>query len=95
VLEAVIVLPARLPDLFPVLNVLLCTPIFGLVWLWSIKRGWEVQWALGGLGGGLLGGSRKTGLKSKGESEGETLKMTRVGNANGNGNVSGGAQVRL
>ncbi|KAI0768999.1 ALG6, ALG8 glycosyltransferase family-domain-containing protein [Trametes elegans] len=42
--------PARLPDLFPVLNVLVSTPVFALVWLWSIKRGVEVSWALGGLG---------------------------------------------
>ncbi|KAI0822226.1 glucosyltransferase [Trametes gibbosa] len=42
--------PANLPDLFPVLNVLVSTPIFALVWLWSIKRGIEVSWALGGLG---------------------------------------------
>ncbi|KZT73712.1 glycosyltransferase family 57 protein [Daedalea quercina L-15889] len=42
--------PARYPDLFPVLNVLLSTPVFGLVWLWSIRRSVEVSWALGGLG---------------------------------------------
>ncbi|KAI0670836.1 glucosyltransferase [Trametes maxima] len=42
--------PARLPDIFPVLNVLVSTPVFALVWLWSIKRGVEVSWALGGLG---------------------------------------------
>ncbi|KAH9891589.1 ALG6, ALG8 glycosyltransferase family-domain-containing protein [Cubamyces lactineus] len=42
--------PARLPDLFPVLNVLVSTPVFALVWLWCIKRGVEVSWALGGLG---------------------------------------------
>ncbi|KAH9936376.1 ALG6, ALG8 glycosyltransferase family-domain-containing protein [Fomitopsis serialis] len=44
--------PARYPDLFPVLNVLLSTPVFGLVWLWSIRRGVEVSWALGGPGPG-------------------------------------------
>ncbi|TBU44475.1 glucosyltransferase [Dichomitus squalens] len=42
--------PARLPDIFPVLNVLISTPVFALVWLWSIKRGVEVSWAIGGLG---------------------------------------------
>ncbi|OJT15238.1 Dolichyl pyrophosphate Man9GlcNAc2 alpha-1,3-glucosyltransferase [Trametes pubescens] len=42
--------PARLPDLFPVLNVLVSTPVFAIVWLWSIKRGVEVSWALSGLG---------------------------------------------
>ncbi len=42
--------PSRYPDLFPVLNVLISTPVFVLVWLWSIKSGIEVGWALGGLG---------------------------------------------
>jgi alpha-1,3-glucosyltransferase len=49
VLELVFTPPAHLPDIFPVLNVLACTPVFVLTWLWSIKRGFEVQWALGGL----------------------------------------------
>ncbi|KAI0729617.1 glycosyltransferase family 57 protein [Fomitopsis betulina] len=44
--------PTRYPDLFPVLNVLLSTPVFGLVWLWSIRRGIEVSWSFGGLGQG-------------------------------------------
>ncbi|KAL1950330.1 hypothetical protein VTO73DRAFT_5454 [Trametes versicolor] len=48
--EALFTPPARLPDLFPVLNVLVSTPVFALVWLWSIKRGVEVSWTLGGLG---------------------------------------------
>lgn len=42
--------PPRLPDIFPVLNVLVSTPVFVLVWLWGIKRGIEVSWTLGGLG---------------------------------------------
>lgn len=50
ILELLISPPARFPDLFPVLNVLISTPIFALTWLWSIKRGVEVSWALGGLG---------------------------------------------
>ncbi|KAH9841629.1 glycosyltransferase family 57 protein [Rhodofomes roseus] len=50
VLELLFSPPARYPDLFPVLNVLLSTPVFGLAWLWSIRRGVEVSWALGGLG---------------------------------------------
>ena len=29
---------------------LVSTPVFVLVWLWSIKRGIEVSWTLGGLG---------------------------------------------
>ncbi|KAF9779622.1 glucosyltransferase [Thelephora terrestris] len=50
-LEFFIQPPARYPDLFPVLNVLVSTPVFGLVWLWSIKSGVEVGWAIAGLGG--------------------------------------------
>ncbi|KAF9220297.1 hypothetical protein BS17DRAFT_787870 [Gyrodon lividus] len=49
--ELVVAPPARYPDLFPVLNVLVSTPVFGLIWLWSIKRGIEVGWAMGGLPG--------------------------------------------
>lgn len=33
------------------LNVLISTPVFVVAWLWSIKCGIEVGWALGGLGG--------------------------------------------
>ncbi|KAJ7459872.1 glycosyltransferase family 57 protein [Mycena latifolia] len=50
VLELLISPPVRYPDLFPVLNVLISTPVFVLVWLWSIKCGVETNWALGGLG---------------------------------------------
>ncbi|KAJ6613312.1 glucosyltransferase [Mycena sp. CBHHK59/15] len=50
ILELLISPPTRYPDLFPVLNVLISTPVFILVWLWSIKCGIEVSWALGGLG---------------------------------------------
>ncbi|KAG2368691.1 ALG6, ALG8 glycosyltransferase family-domain-containing protein [Suillus spraguei] len=49
--ELAVTPPARYPDLFPVLNVLICTPIFGLIWLWSIKRSAEVGWAVSGLPG--------------------------------------------
>jgi alpha-1,3-glucosyltransferase len=38
---------SRYPDLFAVLNVLLCTPCLVLVWLWSIKRQIEVGLASG------------------------------------------------
>ncbi|KAK7048375.1 DNA replication helicase [Favolaschia claudopus] len=48
-LELLILPPARYPDLFPVLNVLISTPVFMLVWLWSIKSGFETSWALGGM----------------------------------------------
>jgi alpha-1,3-glucosyltransferase len=50
VLELLITPPARYPDLFAVLNVLISTPVFVLVWLWSIKCGLEMTWAMGGLG---------------------------------------------
>lgn len=48
--EFILPAPARYPDIFPVLNVLISTPVFILAWLWSIKNGIEVGWALGGLG---------------------------------------------
>ncbi|KAF9645754.1 ALG6, ALG8 glycosyltransferase, partial [Thelephora ganbajun] len=54
-LELVVHPPARYPDLFPVLNVLVSTPVLGLIWLWSIKSGIEVGWAIAGLGGGNAG----------------------------------------
>jgi len=50
-LELLIPPPSRYPDIFPVLNVLISTPVFVLVWLWSIKCGVEIGWALGGLPG--------------------------------------------
>ncbi|KAK7056856.1 Glucosyltransferase-like protein [Paramarasmius palmivorus] len=50
-LEMVVTPPERYPDLFPVLNVLVSTPVFALTWLWSIKSCVEVGWAIGGLGG--------------------------------------------
>ena len=56
VLEFLMPAPARYPDLYPVLNVLISTPVFVLTWLWSMKRGLEARWALGSLGGGGGGG---------------------------------------
>lgn len=50
-LEFIIPPPARYPDIYPVLNVIISTPVFALIWLWSIKCGLEVTWALGGIGG--------------------------------------------
>lgn len=38
---------SRYPDLFAVLNVLLTMPVFGVIWLWSIKRQLEVGFACG------------------------------------------------
>ncbi|PWN43940.1 ALG6, ALG8 glycosyltransferase [Ceraceosorus guamensis] len=32
----------RYPDIHPVLNVLLCTPLFGLIWVWAVARQVEV-----------------------------------------------------
>ncbi|KAJ7600668.1 glucosyltransferase [Mycena floridula] len=55
-LELVLTPPSRYPDLFPVLNVLASTPIFGLTWIWSIKCCIEVGWAMGGIGGSRLKG---------------------------------------
>ncbi|KAF8627459.1 hypothetical protein AX17_006272 [Amanita inopinata Kibby_2008] len=49
-LEMIVTPPKRYPDLFPVLNVLVCTPVFVLAWLWSIKSGMEVGWTVGGVG---------------------------------------------
>ena len=49
-MELIVSPPLRFPDLYAVLNVLVCTPVFVLTWLWSIKSGIEVAWALGGLG---------------------------------------------
>lgn len=50
VLELVVTPPRRYPDLFPVLNVLVSTPVLVLAWLWSIKSGMEVAWTVGGVG---------------------------------------------
>jgi alpha-1,3-glucosyltransferase len=47
-LEMVVTPPARYPDLFPALNILVSTPVFGLIWLWSIKGGIQVSWAIAG-----------------------------------------------
>jgi hypothetical protein len=45
--------PASLPDLYTVLNILLSAGIFGLSWLWSIKRLVEISWAMGPLGSSI------------------------------------------
>lgn len=41
--------PARYPDLYPVLNVLLCSGIFGLSLLWGLKKQLEAGWGISGL----------------------------------------------
>ncbi|KAJ3864801.1 glycosyltransferase family 57 protein [Lentinula novae-zelandiae] len=47
-LELIVAPPARYPDLFPVLNVLISTPVFVCLWLWSIKCCVQVSWAITG-----------------------------------------------
>ncbi|KAG8860864.1 Glucosyltransferase-like protein [Tulasnella sp. 330] len=49
--ESIFTPPARYPDLFPVLNVLLSGTVFGLAWLWGMKKQLEEGWAIAGLGG--------------------------------------------
>ncbi|KAF5360802.1 hypothetical protein D9756_004908 [Leucocoprinus leucothites] len=60
--EMIVNPPARYPDIYPVLNVLISTPVFALAWLWSIKCGFQVGWAVGGLGSS----STSTSSASKG-----------------------------
>jgi len=64
--------PARYPDLFPVLNVLLSTPVFVFTWLWSIKSIIEAGWTAGGLsvGGEPKEKEKKGGLSMRFPSEG-------------------------
>lgn len=47
--ELVYVPPSRYPDLFPVLNAVLCAGVFGIAYLWSLKRLVELSWAMGSL----------------------------------------------
>lgn len=42
--------PARYPDIYVVLNVLVSFGVFGLAWLWGIKKLLEGAWAIGGIG---------------------------------------------
>ena len=48
-LELVYHPPARYPALYPVLNVLLSTPVFFFTLLWSIKSIIQARWTVGGL----------------------------------------------
>ena len=52
--------PSRYPDLIAILNVLISTPVFVLTWLWSIKCGVQVSWALSGLGGSISSASKSS-----------------------------------
>lgn len=54
--------PSHLPDLYAVLNVLVSASVFGMVYLWSVKRGVEVGWALSGLGSSASGEKRVNGV---------------------------------
>lgn len=42
--------PARYPDIYVVLNVLVSFGVFGLAWLWGLKKLLEGAWAIGGIG---------------------------------------------
>ncbi|KAF8333559.1 glucosyltransferase [Cantharellus anzutake] len=46
ILEVFLAPPVRYPDLYVVLNVVLCTAIFGMCWLWGMKRQLEVGWSI-------------------------------------------------
>ena len=50
IFELILSPPMRYPDLYVVLNVLVCAPIFGVTWIWSIKRSTEVTWGVSGVG---------------------------------------------
>lgn len=84
-LELVVTPPARYPDLFPVLNVLICTPIFGLIWLWSIKRSAEVSWAISGLPGKR---------EKEGPSSASAISATSSSPAFGHSSIRGETGVR-
>ncbi|KAI0648106.1 glucosyltransferase [Trametes meyenii] len=85
VAEFVFAPPARLPDIYPVLNVLVSTPIFALVWLWSIKRGVEVSWALGGLGSRS---SNNASTKKPSPFPSDDLSGVGLGSADGSARVN-------
>jgi len=75
-LEMVVTPPARYPDLFPVLNVLISTPVFGLIWLWSIKRGIQVSWAITGLPRSRTDGKIKLAKDGGHDSDNEPASAT-------------------
>ncbi|KAF8123074.1 glucosyltransferase [Mycena galopus ATCC 62051] len=85
VLELLITPPARYPDLFAVLNVLISTPVFVLVWLWSIKCGLEISWAVGGLGS-VVSRPHRTSLVGDDEKPAPSTKsrpVSSIGSAQG------------
>ncbi|KAF7346335.1 Glycosyltransferase family 57 protein [Mycena sanguinolenta] len=85
VLELLMLPPARYPDLFAVLNVLISTPVFVLVWLWSIKCGVEMSWAVGGLGNAVSRPHRSSlvGDDEKPVSAGKARSVSSIGSAQG------------
>ncbi len=59
---SVIQLPRSYPDLYVVFNVLLSFAVFGIAWLWGMRKLLEGAWGLGGFG---LGSSKRhKGLKA-------------------------------
>ncbi|KDR82818.1 hypothetical protein GALMADRAFT_851446 [Galerina marginata CBS 339.88] len=78
--ELVLPPPARYPDIYPVLNVLISTPVFFLAWLWSIKCGVEVSWAVGGLSGS---GSSRSHSSTAASASGSTRPSEDDGAAQG------------
>lgn len=86
IMELIIPPPSRYPDLYPVLNVLVCTPVFVLTWLWSIKSGIEVGWALGGLGSGSaterrssIGSEASSNEVKVGQGHGRSVSLSLLG----------------
>ncbi|RDB17831.1 Dolichyl pyrophosphate Man9GlcNAc2 alpha-1,3-glucosyltransferase [Hypsizygus marmoreus] len=86
VLEFIFAPPSRYPDIYPVLNVLISTPVFVLTWLWSIKCGIEVGGGLGS-GGGVAGERRPPSVSEH--------SVTADGAATGSFRQMGGRAVSL
>lgn len=95
VLEGLFSPPARYPDLFPVLNVLISTPVFALVWLWSIRRGVEVGWALGGLGSKSTSDTKPAAKKEANGHEGTASISAATNDHVGIGRETGARTVSL
>ncbi|KAF8552018.1 hypothetical protein OG21DRAFT_206018 [Imleria badia] len=93
--EMVVPPPARYPDLFPVLNVLVSTPVFGLIWLWSIKRSIQVSWAIAGLPGSRTDGKIKPAKDGAQESDHEHANATARRSVGGNRRDAGMRAVSL
>jgi alpha-1,3-glucosyltransferase len=93
--ELLVTPPARYPDLFPVLNVLVSAPVFGLAWLWSIKRCVEIKWSLGGLGTSTSTSKSAAGThESMSTPSSPTLKSVLEKNMNHGTNGTAAGSVR-